>query len=591
MTGTKRSRLAVVFAACSVCGIAAIAYGQSAVDAFDPGANGPIRGGGLAVQLDGRILVGGVFTTLGGGGTGTPTRNYIGRLNSDGSLDASFNPGVDGDHQQVRVETLVVQADGKILVGGLFNRLGGGTGTTTRNNIGRIDTDGMVDPTFDPSAGVSSRVNTIAVQPDGKILVGGEFTHIAGVTRNRIARLNADGSVDATFNPGADGWVDAVVVQPDGKILVAGSFTGLGGGTGTTPRENVGRLNADGSVDTGFSDPEANSGIEALALQPDGKVVIGGNFRKLSGTTRNYIGRLNADGSLDASLDPGANSDVTALLVRPNGQIVVGGGFTTLGGAPRNRIGRLNADGSVDGDFNPGADALVTTLVQQPEGRILVGGYFTGLGDGIGSVSRSRIARLACGEIMLTPTFLPNGTAGIPYNQALAQSGGLGATTLAVTSGALPNGISMSSEGLLSGTTTNNGAYDFVVSVTDADGCTGSRAYALTMVCATTGACWTDDPLRPGVTVVKAFHVTELRTRINTLRIACGLVAFAFTNASLGGVAVQAVHITEMRMALDAAYAACGVTPSMYTDPALIAGSPIKAAHFAELRNGVMALE
>ena len=125
----------------------------------------------LAVQADGKILVGGDFTTLGGGGTGTTTRNRIGRLNPDGTLDTSFDPGANST-----VLALAVQADGKILVGGFFTTLGGGgTGTTTRNNIGRLNPDGTLDTSFDP--GANGNVNALAVQADGKILVGGQFHH------------------------------------------------------------------------------------------------------------------------------------------------------------------------------------------------------------------------------------------------------------------------------------------------------------------------------------------------------------------------------------------------------------------------------
>ncbi|MGB8647349.1 MAG: Ig-like domain repeat protein, partial [Anaerolineae bacterium] len=187
------------------------------------------------VQADGKILVGGAFTKLGGGGTGTTTRNYIGRLNADGSLDTTFNPGANNT-----VNALAVQADGKILVGGNFTMLGGGgTGTTTRNDIGRLNADGSLDTTFNP--GADNSVSTLAVQADGKILVGGNFVTLGGQTRNYIGRLNADGSLDATFNPGADNTVIALAVQADGKILVIGTFGTLGG----QARTAFGRLTAD----------------------------------------------------------------------------------------------------------------------------------------------------------------------------------------------------------------------------------------------------------------------------------------------------------------------------------------------------------
>ena len=144
----------------------------------------------------------GDFTGM-GGGTGTTTRNRIGRLNADGTLDTSFNPGADSN-----VASLALQADGKILVGGDFTTLGGGgTGTTTRNRIGRLNANGTLDISFSP--GADDSVVTLAVQADGKILTGGAFTILGGgigtpTVRNRIGRLNADGTLDNSFNPGAN---------------------------------------------------------------------------------------------------------------------------------------------------------------------------------------------------------------------------------------------------------------------------------------------------------------------------------------------------------------------------------------------------
>jgi uncharacterized delta-60 repeat protein len=147
------------------------------------------------VQADGKILAAGDFTTLGGGGTGTTTRNYVGRLNADGNLDTSFDPGANEP-----VYALAVQADGKILVGGNFTTLGGGgTGTTTRNYIGRLDADGSLDTSFNP--GANDTVMALAVQTDGRILVGGGFTTLGGggtgtTTRNLIGRLtNTDAAI------------------------------------------------------------------------------------------------------------------------------------------------------------------------------------------------------------------------------------------------------------------------------------------------------------------------------------------------------------------------------------------------------------
>ena len=369
---------------------------------FNPGANGTVLA--LAVQPDGKILVGGYFTTLGGGGIGATTRNYIGRLNADGSLDTNFNPGANGF-----VNAIAVQTDGKILVGGWFTTLGGGgSGTTTRNYIGRLNADGSLDTSFNP--GANSYVYALAVQADGRILVAGAFTKLGGgglgtTTRTRIARLNTDGSLDTSFDPGANSTVLALAVQPDGKILVGGEFTTLGGGgTGTTTRARIGRLNADGSLDISFN-PGANNWVDVLAVQPDGKILVGGWFTTLGGggfgtTARNFIGRLNADGSLDTSFDPGASGGVEAIAMQADGKILVGGDFTTLGGGglgttSRARIGRLNADGSLDTSFDPGANGGVEAIAMQADGKILVSGGFTTLGGGgTGTTTRNYIGRL-----------------------------------------------------------------------------------------------------------------------------------------------------------------------------------------------------
>ena len=376
--------------------IPASVHAQSALDVFNPGANGPV--GALAVQADGKILVGGNFTMLGGGGEGTTQRNYIGRLNPDGSLDATFHPGANGI-----VAAFAVQEDGKILVGGNFTTLGGGgTGTIPRNRIGRLNADGSLDTSFDP--GADAAVYAIAVQPDGKILVGGSFTTLGGggtgtTPRNRIGRLNADGSLDTSFNPGVGGlWVYTLAVQEDGKILVGGFFETLGGST----RYCIGRLNADGTLDTSFN-PGARWHVYAIAVQPDGKILVGGQFHSLGGIgtiARNYIGRIHADGSLDTSFDPGADSTVMSLAVQPDGKILVGGHFSFLGGGgtgttPRNRIGRINADGSLDTDFDPGAGDVVVAIAVQADGKILAGGGFNTLGGGgTGTATRNRIGRL-----------------------------------------------------------------------------------------------------------------------------------------------------------------------------------------------------
>lgn len=324
----------------------------------------------LAVQADDRVLVGGKFNFLGG-----LYRFRIGRINSDGTLDTDFTPTLGGSTLYgLSVIALAVQADGKILVGGAFTELN----AQPRNYIGRLNPDGTLDPDFNP--GASTLVDVLLEQDDHKILVGGRFSTLGGQPRSKIGRLNPDGTLDAAFNPGSGGNIYALALQDDQKILVGGQFTQLGG----QPRNFIGRLNPDGTLDPDFN-PGADQLVNTLAVQADGKILVGGGFEELGGQTRNYIGRLNPDGSLDTGFNPGANGSVEQIVVQPDGKILVAGYFTELGGAPRYRIARLNSDGTLDASFNPGVDGVwaytsVRALVVQSDGKMMIGGDFTEVG-------------------------------------------------------------------------------------------------------------------------------------------------------------------------------------------------------------------
>ncbi|MBI2948831.1 MAG: choice-of-anchor D domain-containing protein, partial [Verrucomicrobia bacterium] len=307
--------------------------------------------------------------------SGTP-RNYAARLNADGTLDSGFNPNANNG-----VNCVAVQTDGKILLGGPFTTMGG----QTRNNVARVDASAALDANFNPNA--NGAIHGMALQADGKILIGGQFTTVGGVARDRIARLNADGSLDTLFDSGATGPlnVDSIAIQADGKIVIGGSFTAVGGQT----RNRIARLNADGTLDTGFN-PNADAAVPCVAVQADGKILIGGTFTSLGGVARNHVARLNADGTLDASFNPNANSNIDTIAVQADGKIVIGGSFTAVGGTTRNRLARLNADGTLDTGFNPNANDLVNSVAGQADGKIVVGGAFTT----VGGAARNRIARL-----------------------------------------------------------------------------------------------------------------------------------------------------------------------------------------------------
>lgn len=247
------------------------------------------------------------------------------------------------------------------------------------------------DDGFDPNA--NDLVRALAVQPDGKIIVGGEFTMIAGQTRSRLARLNADGSIDSSFIATiVDSPIYAIAVQADGRIVIGGGFSQVGGSS----RNRLARLNADGTLDTAFN-PDVNNPVSALALQSDGKLVVGGNFTTIDGQPRNHIARLNANGTLDMAFNPNVDNFVYTLALQPDGKLVVSGIFSTIGTLSRHYLARLNADGTLDAGFNPNADSYVLALALQPDGKLVVAGNFTT----INGQPRNSIARLSTPQAAL----------------------------------------------------------------------------------------------------------------------------------------------------------------------------------------------
>ena len=228
---------------------------------------------------------------------------------------------------------------------------------------------------FNPNA--NDAIYSIAVQPDGKILAGGIFTSIGGQSRNRIARLNAGTGTADTFDPNANNDVNAIALQPDGKILVGGFVTTLSpnGGAPVT-RNRIARLERDGRLDQTLNLSIVGSYGIASAVQPDGKILIGGSFTTVLGVTRNRIARLNSDGTLDTGFNPNANDEVDAIAVQADGKILAGGLFTTIGGQTRNRIARLDATTGLADSFDPNANQWVHAIAVQADGKILAGGQF-----------------------------------------------------------------------------------------------------------------------------------------------------------------------------------------------------------------------
>lgn len=359
----------------------------------------------LVVEPDGQIAFVGGATILG------PTRiDGLGRLSSAGVLDMTFNRSEGAS--PLPVLALARQADGKFVMGGAFTSLRG----QPLAGIGRVENDGGIDSSFDPGSGAQgpgatdSTVRAIAIQADGRILVGGDFTTFDGQARLGLARLLPDGSLDDSFLTSAipgisEMEVEAIVLLPNGKMVVGGLIRTSAvdelfqGGYSS----GVLRLNADGSVDTSFdigagAHVAGNSAnvqrVTSLALQQDGKVLVGGMFTAFNGTSASRLVRLNLDGSLDTAFQTalgvaGLNGLVRCIEVQGDGRILLAGDFTSVSGTARNFIARLQSSGAMDTGFDVGLPLLygggsfnvAHQVKMQPDARVLLATDATGSGD------------------------------------------------------------------------------------------------------------------------------------------------------------------------------------------------------------------
>jgi uncharacterized delta-60 repeat protein len=381
----------------------------------------------LVAQPDGKIIIGGSFTTIKG-----LVRTNIARLNADGSGDSSFVSAP----MNYRVSSLALQSDGKVLVGSSGEDIDGPTVALIR-----LNSDGSPDTNFNANADAAmgpAIINSIVVQPDGKILytpwaMNGNsysvvrlnsngtrdtnFTLVWGSvwsmalqadgkviasvnyngSSNGLVRFNPNGGIDNTFNTAAGNNVPlySIVLQPDGKVLIGGYPFSVNG-TNITP---VARLNANGSLDATFNQGTgAGSRVLCMALQPDGKVIIGGQFVSINGQSHTNLARLNSDGSLDSSFNPVVGplvGSLSSIVLQSDGKVLIGGSFTTVNGTHRSCMARLHSDGSLDVAFQPGqgvgpilspvflvdgtqlGPVPISSLVVQPDGKVLVGGVFT----------------------------------------------------------------------------------------------------------------------------------------------------------------------------------------------------------------------
>ena len=337
----------------------------------------------LAVQNDGKVVAGGqaYFTNY----NGTPI-NYICRINTNGTLDSAFqaNVGSGPAGSGLTLSKIVVQPDGKILVGGTFSTFNG----TNRSGLTRLNTDGSVDTTFigtNSGAGgtFAPNVAAIALQADGKIIAGGFFYTFNGTAVPSVARLNSDGTVDHSFAvPALQGFsVGAVGAQTDGKVFVGGTFTSWNGFT--TP--GIVRLNTNGSVDSVFSPTHPNPfpSITALYAPGDGSVFVGGSVQGTTTNTTRYFAHLTSTGAIDPTY-PTPDGPVADIQPWPFGGLLVGGRFRNVAAQSRGDMCYFDGSGNLDVTFAPQPFAVASNDIVHiysigvaPDGKIVFGGWFT----------------------------------------------------------------------------------------------------------------------------------------------------------------------------------------------------------------------
>ncbi len=322
-----------------------------------------VEGGSFGIRdvielTSGNILVGGSFST------GEAPRDRLMLLDEGGAVVDAFNLG-NFEARDGEINNIAVQANDDVVIVGLFDRIDG----VSRNSIARVDRNGDVDLTFDPNPRPDSlSVFTVAVQNDQKIIVAGNFFQIGGKFGPRLARLLPDGTADPDFTADSVPFFPFdVVIQSDGKILLSG-FSGIA------------RYLSNGVTDSEFV-VTTDASIDRMAIQPNGQILIAGEFSTINGVARDRIARLNADGSLDATFNPAfaiagrSPFEIRDIFILENGKLLIGGSFDSVDGNQSQNLVILDQQGDFDSQLNSELDAnqSVSSLVQQQNGDILVG--------------------------------------------------------------------------------------------------------------------------------------------------------------------------------------------------------------------------
>ena len=347
------------------------------VDSTFPSGSGPnalVRT--LAVQADAKVLIGGTFTNV----SGSP-HQYFARVGTDGVIDAGFVTQVSSE--PTRIQPLL---DGRILISGSFSNVNG----VACPGLARLQPDGGLDGAFVPPSGLSAAGSVAGLAAsNGTVWVTGTFTNLGGLSRNRVARLLSDGAVDPSFQSpfGSTDTVALVALQLDGKPLLSGTFSNLAGVAVT----NLVRLNLDGTVDPAFRAGLApGERVIRGLLMPDGRLVaaVAGYADYSMAITPPRLVRFNANGALDPAFNvsfesPGFpwNSTVYALALKPDGKILLSGTFLRVNGVSRGKLARLGPDGALDFcfDVTMGGEWVPLAVAPTPDGSVVVGGSFSGL--------------------------------------------------------------------------------------------------------------------------------------------------------------------------------------------------------------------
>ena len=302
------------------------------------GANGPVHA--VILEADGKILLAGEFSTV-----NSQPRNRIARLHSDGTLDAEYAPGVGPD---AVIHVLVADPRGGVIVGGNFRSWNG----VPRNFLARLEPDGTLDLGFDAGArfaslGLPRVIYAIALQADGSLIVGGLFVVDEVYDLVRVA---PDGTLDRSFQAGGVS-IQAIVIQPDQKIIMAGALS-----LRQPPLiRTLGRFNPDGTEDTTFRETVSTGFGAQLRLQPDGRILV---LEKTEGRLVRVNPDGTLDSSFQPVTHEGGNQytpGIYAVDLRPDARIVIGGSFSTVSGVARDCVARLFHNGRVDPGFVPGA--------------------------------------------------------------------------------------------------------------------------------------------------------------------------------------------------------------------------------------------